>query len=124
MRQPIRYALSWPARAEAPSNLDLTTLGALRFEGRRPRALPCLALAQEALARGGAAPAVLNAANEVAVGLFLAGRARFYYDIPAAVRRALDREGDAPASSLSDLLAADARTRGGGPPVPLRGAPS
>ena len=110
MRQPIRYALSWPARAEAPSNLDLTTLGALRFEAADPERFPCLALAQEALARGGAAPAVLNAANEVAVGLFLAGRARFY-DIPAAVRRALDREGDAPASSLSDLLAADARTR-------------
>jgi len=110
MRQPIRYALSWPARAAAPSNLDLATLGALRFEAADPERFPCLALAHEALVRGGAAPAVLNAANEVAVGLFLSSRARFY-DIPAAVRRALDREGDASAASLSDLLAADLRAR-------------
>ncbi|HJQ99960.1 MAG TPA: 1-deoxy-D-xylulose-5-phosphate reductoisomerase [Candidatus Polarisedimenticolaceae bacterium] len=110
MRQPIRYALSWPARAEAPSNLDLAALGALRFEAADPERFPCLALAQEALVRGGVAPAVLNAANEAAVGLFLQGRARFY-DIPAAVRRALDREGEASAASLSDLLAADLRAR-------------
>ena len=110
MRLPIRYALSWPARWEAPSGLDLSVARTLTFAPPDPERFPCVSLASEALVRGGAAPAVLNAANEVAVAQFLEGRARFT-DIPVAIRRALDALGDAPAASLADLLAADARAR-------------
>ena len=110
MRLPIRYALSWPARWEAPSGLDLSVARTLTFAPPDPERFPCVSLASEALVRGGAAPAVLNAANEVAVAQFLEGRARFT-DIPVAIRRALDAWGDAPAASLADLLAADARAR-------------
>ena len=60
--------------------------------------------------QGGAAPAVLNAANEVAVEAFLARRAGFL-DIPATIRRALERHGDAPAETLDDILAADRLAR-------------
>jgi 1-deoxy-D-xylulose-5-phosphate reductoisomerase len=109
MRFPIRYALAWPDRWEVPSAFELAGK-TLAFEEPDTDRFPCLGLATEALARGGAAPAVLNAAGEVAVALFLDGRARFF-DIPAAIRAALDRDGDAPAGSLTDLLAADARAR-------------
>jgi 1-deoxy-D-xylulose-5-phosphate reductoisomerase len=110
MRFPIRYALAWPERWEAPSGFDLVAASPLAFEAPDPLRFPSLPLAYEALARGGAAPAALNAANEVAVAAFLAGRARFL-DIPATIRHALDRDGDAPAATLDDLLAADGRAR-------------
>jgi 1-deoxy-D-xylulose-5-phosphate reductoisomerase len=110
MRHPIRYALNWPARLPCPTRFDLLAAGPLAFEAPDPERFPCLPLAYEALRRGGAAPAVLNAANEVAVAAFLAGRARFL-DIPAAIRHALDRDAQAPASTLADLLAADRRAR-------------
>jgi 1-deoxy-D-xylulose-5-phosphate reductoisomerase len=110
MRHPIRYALDWPKRRPASAGFDLVAASPLAFEAPDPDRFPCLPLAYEALRHGGAAPAVLNAANEVAVAAFLAGRARFL-DIPAAVRHALDRDGGAPASTLSDLLAADRRAR-------------
>ena len=109
MRFPIRYALAWPSRWDAPTAFGLAGR-TLTFEEPDTDRFPCLALAADALTRGGASPAVLNAANEVAVALFLEGRARFA-DIPAAIQAALDRSGDAPAGSLTDLLAADARAR-------------
>jgi len=112
MAIPISYILAYPERLSLDHlpSLDLVQAGRLEFHAPDLDHFPCLELAYRALRHRGTAPAVLNAANEVAVGLFLAGRARFY-DIPAAVRRALDREGDAPAASLSDLLAADLRAR-------------
>jgi 1-deoxy-D-xylulose-5-phosphate reductoisomerase len=107
MRHPIQYALTWPERRESPlPPFDPVAAGPLTFEEPDPLRFPCLALAYDALAAGGAAPAVLNAANEVAVAAFLDGRAGFL-DIPEVVRTALDRHASHPAGSLDDLLEAD-----------------
>ncbi len=111
MRHPIQYALTYPKRV--PSTLmpfDLVAAGPLQFAAPDTERFPCLPLAYEALARGGAAPAVANAANEVAVAAFLAGRAGFL-DIPATIRGALDRHGEAAAATLDDILAADRLAR-------------
>ncbi len=111
MRHPIQYALTWPERW--PTSLppfDPVTAGPLEFEPPDPDRFPCLGLAYRALERGGAAPAVLNAANEVAVGAFLEGRAGFL-DIPAVIRSTLDRHEGDPAGSLEEVMAADARAR-------------
>ena len=111
MRHPIEYALTWPSRLPGTRpRFDLLAAGPLAFEAPDPARFPCLPLAYEALARGGAAPAVLNAANEVAVAAFLDRRAAFR-DIPAAIRHALDRHADAPAATLGDRLEADRRSR-------------
>ena len=73
MRVPIAYTLAWPERMATPcARLDLVAIGALDFEAPDLERFPALRLAREALAEGGAAPAVLNAANEVAVASFLA----------------------------------------------------
>ncbi|MDE0718710.1 MAG: 1-deoxy-D-xylulose-5-phosphate reductoisomerase, partial [Rhodospirillaceae bacterium] len=86
MRTPIAYTLAWPERMVAPSaRLDLTETGTLTFEGPDFVRFPALRLAFGALDVGGAAPAVLNAANEVAVAAFLDGRIGFL-DIAALVR--------------------------------------
>jgi 1-deoxy-D-xylulose-5-phosphate reductoisomerase len=107
MRHPIQYALTWPERsASALPPFDPVGAGPLTFEEPDGARFPCLGLAYAALARGGAAPAVLNAANEVAVDAFLHGRAGFR-DIPEVVRAALDRHASHPASGLEDLLEAD-----------------
>jgi 1-deoxy-D-xylulose-5-phosphate reductoisomerase len=89
MRVPIQYALTYPARWPAPHpRVDWATLGRLDFEAPDTARFPCLALAFEALRRGGAAPAALNAANEVAVARFLRRDVRFG-DIPRLVEAAL-----------------------------------
>jgi 1-deoxy-D-xylulose-5-phosphate reductoisomerase len=111
MRHPIQYALTYPHRL--PSALpafDLVAAGPLRFESPDAGRFPCLGLAYEALALGGAAPAIANAANEVAVAAFLDGRAGFL-DIPATIRGAIDRLGGAKAATLDDILAADRLAR-------------
>jgi 1-deoxy-D-xylulose-5-phosphate reductoisomerase len=111
MRHPIQYALTYPARL--PSMLrpfDLVAAGALEFAPPDLDRFPCLAIAYEALARGGAAPAVMNAANEIAVQAFLERRAGFL-EIPATIRHVLARCGDAPADSLHDILDADRLAR-------------
>ncbi len=78
MRIPIAYALAWPERMETPvARLDLAAIARLEFEAPDLSRFPALGLAREALEAGGAAPVVLNAANEVAVAAFLAGRLRF-----------------------------------------------
>ncbi|WP_447894377.1 1-deoxy-D-xylulose-5-phosphate reductoisomerase [Vreelandella sp. GE22] len=78
MRTPIAYGLAWPERIEAGvETLDLFQVARLDFEAPDETRFPCLRLAREAMQRGGAAPAVLNAANEVAVEAFLDGRLRF-----------------------------------------------
>jgi 1-deoxy-D-xylulose-5-phosphate reductoisomerase len=78
MRVPISYALHHPERVEVPlPALDLVTLGSLTFEAPDLATFPCLRLAREAGIAGGTAPCILNAANEVAVHAFLAGRLSF-----------------------------------------------
>ena len=95
MKLPIRYAMTYPHRAESPNApLDLLTCGALTFDRPDEEAFPCLRLAREAAAVGGTACAVLNGANEAAVGLFLQGKLGFN-DIPRRVERALERTGGA-----------------------------
>jgi 1-deoxy-D-xylulose-5-phosphate reductoisomerase len=90
MRVPIACALAWPERLPLGGpRLDLAAVGRLDFEPPDPKRFPCLALAWRALAGSEAAPAVLNAANEVAVEAFLAGEIRFP-DIAAVNERVLD----------------------------------
>lgn len=115
MRTPIAVALSWPLRMETPvERLDLARIGTLTFEAPDEARFPCLGLAKAAMREGGGAPAVLNAANEVAVAAFLEDQIGFL-DIAQLVSKCLDnaaREGlfKAPAS-LSDVLAVDRETR-------------
>jgi len=89
MRIPIAHCLAWPQRiADAAPRLDLARIATLTFETPDPLRFPALGLARAALEAGGAAPTVLNAANEVAVAEFLAGRLGFM-GIPALVERSL-----------------------------------
>lgn len=107
---PIQYALTFPDRWPAPHpRLDWATLGSLDFEAPDLVRFPALGLAFEALRKGGAAPAVLNAANEVAVARFLSDEIRFT-EIPRLVEAAL-AEAPARAESLEALMAADAAAR-------------
>ncbi len=111
MRTPIAYALGWPNRIDAPAaRLDLAKLGTLTFEQPDPVRFPTLSIASDALKAGGSAPTVLNAANEVAVGRYLAGDIGFL-DIAATVERTLGIVPTRPMSSLDDILATDAEAR-------------
>jgi len=111
MRTPIAQALALPERVESgvPS-LDLPKLAGLSFEAPDHDRFPALALAYEALAEGGTAPACLNAANEVAVAAFLDGAIRFT-DIAAACAATLARVPTRAADSFDDALAADGEAR-------------
>jgi len=111
MRTPIAQALAFPDRVDAgvPA-LELVRRGSLTFEAPDLDRFPCLALAYAALGAGGTAPAVLNAANEVAVAAFLGGRIR-YTDIAPACAEALARLPARPVHTLDDALAADAEAR-------------
>ena len=110
MRTPIACALAWPERIAWPApKLDLAALGKLTFEAPDETRFPALSLARQALTEGGAAPAIFNAANEVAAWAFLDGRLGFL-NIAAVVAETLDRStreglafgsGDACASALS-----------------------
>lgn len=111
MKLPIRYALTYPYRAESPDKpLDLLTCGALTFAEPDERAFPCLRLARYAAAVGGTACAILNGANEAAVGLFLRGEIGFN-DISRRVERALERVSVQYQPSLADILEADKAAR-------------
>lgn len=111
MRMPIQYALTYPRRLAAPHpRVDWKTLRSLDFEPPDYDKFPCLRLAFEALDIGGTAPAVLNAANEVAVAAFLAERIRFV-DIPLLIEEALQKLADPAQPSLDSLVEADAATR-------------
>ncbi len=111
MRTALAVGLGWPDRIESGvGGLDLLAQGRLDFEAPDLEAFPCLRLACEALEAGGTAPAVLNAANEVAVSAFLQGKISFL-SIPALVEDALAALAVVPADSLDTLLAADARAR-------------
>jgi len=111
MRIPIAYALAWPERMATPAQrLDLAAIARLDFEAPDLDRFPALRLAREALEAGGAAPIVLNAANEVAVASFLAARISFL-EIARVVHEALiSADYDAP-RSISDVLEIDRVTR-------------
>ncbi len=111
MKLPIRYALTYPHRAESPDvPLDLLRCGALTFAEPDEGAFPCLRLARYAAAVGGTACAVLNGANEAAAGLFLQGRIGFN-DIARRVEHALERVQVQYQPSLTDILEADRAAR-------------
>lgn len=114
MRTPIAYSLAWPARMDTPTaRLDLVKLGSLTFEAPDYERFPALRLAKEALAEGGVAPTMLNAANEVAVEAFLARRIGFM-DIAAVVAGTLERGagiGLAVAETVEDVVMIDQRAR-------------
>ena len=111
MRTALAVGLAWPERiASGVGALDLLQHGTLEFEAPDRDAFPCLGLAYAALAAGGTAPAILNAANEVAVSAFLQGRMGFL-GIPALVEDTLAALGTRPAGTLDDLRDADRRAR-------------
>jgi 1-deoxy-D-xylulose-5-phosphate reductoisomerase len=111
MRIAIAYALhGGESTAQQIVPLDLPTLGALTFEPVDLEAFPCLRIAREAARAGGTAPCVLNAANEIAVHAFLAGRLRFL-EISAVIEQALEELGSEPVSSFESLYEADRLAR-------------
>ena len=111
MRVPIAYALHGPDRVELPVEpLDLAAVGELSFEEPDIAAFPCLRLAREAGEAGGMAPCVLNAANEVAVGAFLAGEIAFT-GIPALVERVLESVPAPAPAHFADLFECDREAR-------------
>ena len=111
MRVPIAYALHHPERVDVPvRTLDLAEVASLTFEPPDEDAFPSLRLAREAAVAGGTGPCVLNAANEVAVHAFLAGRLPFM-GIPAVIERTLERVGAAGVHGFDSLYAADAEAR-------------
>ncbi len=111
MRTPIAHAMAWPERIDAGVRpLDLFEVGRLDFERPDFERFPCLALAFEALRAGGAAPAVLNAANEEAVEAFL-GRRIGFLEIPQVIAACLERSGTLAVDSLDAVFAADAQAR-------------
>jgi 1-deoxy-D-xylulose-5-phosphate reductoisomerase len=111
MRIPIAYALAWPERIDTPAQrLDLAAIARLDFETPDLERFPALRIAREALEAGGAAPVILNAANEVAVASFLAGRLRFT-DIAGFAERALARSDFAPPHSIEEVLEIDRAIR-------------
>ena len=111
MRLPIRYAMTHPERAESPAeSLDLLTCPPLTFAQPDRDVFPCLRLAEEAAEEGGTACAILNGANEEAVGLFLAEKIGFS-DIPRLVEAARAAVAVQQDPSLEDILAADQAAR-------------
>ena len=111
MRVPIAHALAFPERIESGATaLELADIGQLSFERPDAQRFPCLALAYAALRDGGTAPAVLNAANEVAVAAFLEGQLR-YTAIPQVIEHAMARIPAAAADTLDTVLDADRAAR-------------
>lgn len=112
MRVPIASCLAWPQRMETPlAPLDLAAIGELTFFEPDEVRFPATRLAREAIRAGGSAPAILNAANEVAVAAFLAGQITFTR-IAALVEETLNRSNDAPRpASLSEVLDVDQSAR-------------
>ncbi len=111
MRLPIQYALTWPERTIGPARpLDLLHCPPLTFGMPDCEAFPCLAIAMEAARTGGTATAILNGANETAVGLFLEERIGFM-DIPALVERAMSVVPVVQAPQLEQIMEADRAAR-------------
>jgi 1-deoxy-D-xylulose-5-phosphate reductoisomerase len=111
MRTPIACALAWPERVEAGVEpVDFARLSGLTFEALDVARFPCVRLAYEALRAGGTAPATLNAANEIAVEAFLAGRLAFDA-IPGIIEAVLGEAGVEPLADLDQLAVADNEAR-------------
>ncbi|HUE78565.1 MAG TPA: 1-deoxy-D-xylulose-5-phosphate reductoisomerase [Sphingomicrobium sp.] len=111
MRVPIAYALAWPERMATPAErLNLSAIRNLEFEEPDLKRFPALRIARHALEQGGAAPTVLNAANEVAVGGFLAGRFGFT-DIADLVEQVLERAVAGAPGSIEEVIQVDLETR-------------
>ncbi|HEX7858573.1 MAG TPA: 1-deoxy-D-xylulose-5-phosphate reductoisomerase [Sphingobium sp.] len=111
MRVPIAHALAWPQRMASPCEpLNLAKIGRLDFEAPDPVRFPALALARAAIEAGGARPAILNAANEVAVAAFLEGRIGFL-EIATIVEEILTRYSPAPPTSIDEIGAVDREAR-------------
>jgi 1-deoxy-D-xylulose-5-phosphate reductoisomerase len=111
MRTPIAHALGWPERIDSGvQSLDLVAAARLDFEAPDLERFPSLRLSRAAAEAGGTAPAVLNAANEVAVAAFLEGRLAFL-GIPRVIEAVLERHQNRPAHALAAVLEADAWAR-------------
>ncbi len=111
MRVPIASCLAWPARMDTPcAPLDLAALGELTFRAPDEQRFPATRICREAAVAGGAAPAVLNAANEVAVAAFLAGHLSFTR-ISVMVEELLARYAPPAPANLGDVIAVDAEAR-------------
>lgn len=111
MRTPIAHALAWPERIDSGvAPLDLFRVAQLDFEAPDEQRFPCLRLARQAAEAGGCAPAMLNAANEVAVSAFLERRIRFT-EIASMIGDVLEAESNTAADSLDAVLHADAKAR-------------
>jgi len=111
MRIPIAHTLAWPGRMATPSpRLDLASLARLDFAEPDTVRFPALRMARDALRAGGGVPAILNAANEVAVEAFLQGRIGFL-DIAGTVAAVLDAMGTQPADTLDEVVALDTAAR-------------
>lgn len=111
MRTPIAHALAWPGRMDSGVEpLDFLSVANLEFEAPDPRRFPCLGLAEQAARSGGTAPAILNAANEVAVAAFLNGQLSFT-GIPAVVEAVLKQLAPQPVTGLEVILEADCSAR-------------
>ncbi len=111
MRTPIAHTLAWPARMQTPvERLDLVKVASLTFEQPDPQRFPALRLARSAMEQGGAAPLILNAANEIAVAAFLRREIGFL-EIAAVVEETLTRLGETAADSLDAILVADSEAR-------------
>jgi 1-deoxy-D-xylulose-5-phosphate reductoisomerase len=112
MRVPIAHALAWPERMATPCQpLDLATIGRLDFEAPDLVRFPAIRLARAAIEAGGARPAILNAANEVAVAAFLEGRIGFL-EIAMIVEETLTRYSPASPTSVEEIWAIDREARG------------
>jgi 1-deoxy-D-xylulose-5-phosphate reductoisomerase len=111
MRTPIAHALAYPERIESgAAALNLAAVGSLHFETLDPARFPCVSLARRAISEGGTAPAILNAANEVAVAAFLEGGLRFD-QIPRVIEAVMDAVFVEEGATLAAVLAADAHSR-------------
>ncbi len=111
MRIPIAHTLAWPERIDTPSpRLDLAAVARLDFAQPDLDRFPSLRLAREALLAGGGAPAILNAANEIAVEAFLQRKIGFL-EIANTVAEVLDMLGTPPADTLDEVIALDQAAR-------------
>ena len=111
MRTPIAYALGYPKRIESGvASLNLLEIAKLEFEAPDVQRFPCLQLAYDALTAGGTAPAILNAANEVAVAAFLNKQIHFL-DIATIIKKALNSIPSSPVTSLEQLISVDETAR-------------
>jgi 1-deoxy-D-xylulose-5-phosphate reductoisomerase len=111
MRIPIAHALAWPGRFDSGAEpLDLFAVRQLDFEAPDQQRFPCLRLAYEAVMAGGTMPAILNAANEIAVASFLDGQSRFV-DIPATIEHCMNTIAVGAGDTIEAVLEADRATR-------------